>query len=177
MLLIDILLGHCDPQTRPEVAERIERDPSFRSLHEALRHTFAALDLAPAPEPPENLVDATMARIRRERRAEALATRQDLQRGAHRPVFSLRELGAIAVATIVLAFVFIPSMRQARYRAIVGQCAMHAGQIGTGIRSYSNASDGYLPSAPGPSRRWLPEADGQAASNSVGLFRLVRQGF
>ena len=92
-------------------------------------------------------------------------------------MFRLRELGAIAAAGILLAFVFVPSMRKARGRAILGQCAAHAGQIGTALRTHANFNEGRLPCSPGPSRRWLPRGDQPAVSNSVFLFRLVKQGY
>lgn len=176
-LLIDYLLDRCDAQARGQVLARLERDELFCLLHRDLRHTFEALDLAPAPEPPKGLADETMARIARERGARTATAGPALGGGTYRPVFSLRELGAIAAAAIVLAFVFVPSMRRARHRALVGQCATHVGQIGTAVRSYANASGGYLPASPGLGGRWLPDGGQPFVSNSAGLFKLVKQGF
>ncbi|KPK80148.1 MAG: hypothetical protein AMJ81_12425, partial [Phycisphaerae bacterium SM23_33] len=175
--LIEYLLERCEPPARQAVQDRLAQDQAFGALHDDLRHTFQALDLLPAAEPPEDLAADTMARIRREREEQRAAAEQEIRGGVHRPVFSLRELGAIAAAAILLAFVFVPSMRRARHQALRVYCRANVGGIGTAIRSYANAGDGYLPSVISLNRRWLPGQDQPAVSNSVGLFKLVKQGF
>ena len=60
VLLIDFVLGRCEPAQAQEVQRRLEQDAAFRRLHDDLRNTFAAMDLAVEHEPPESLVARTM---------------------------------------------------------------------------------------------------------------------
>lgn len=177
-LLIDFVLGRCGPRVDREVRDRLESDESLRRLHDDLAHTVAALDLRGELDPPEGLVEKTMGRIRLDQQTTALLL-AEAERGPRgfRPVFSLRELGALVAATVLLALVFVPSIRRARYRALIGRCRANAGQIGVGLRTYANANGGWLPAASGVSRRWLVGGNQPAVSNSAGLFRLVRCGY
>jgi len=176
-VLIDYVLGQCDAQTAEQVARRLEQDEGFRQLHTDVVSTFAAVRLAPQAEPPEDLVSKTLARLRTATQMERLVTREELSRPAGRATFSLRELAALAASLLILALVFVPSVRQARFRAGINRCASNAGQIGAAFQNYTNVHGGALPAPDGSARRWLA-CDGQpAASSSAGLFKLVRHGY
>ena len=173
-LLIDFLLTGCDRRVDAEVRRRLESDEPFRQVHDNLVNTLAALDLCGELEPPEDLVDETMKRVQRHQQARDLLADGETGRRSYRPVFSLGELGALAAAMVLLALVFVPSIRRARQRTMMDRCMANAGQIGVGLRTYANANGGWLPAAAGLSRRWLVGGNQPVASNSAGLFRLVR---
>ena len=176
-LLIDYLLDRCDDEAYREVRSRLEEEEAFRKLHEDLSNTLAALRLAPEPVCPHDLVDRTLARLRQVRQTEALLARQEIARRASRPVFSLRELTAVAVSLFLLAAILIPSMYYGRARRLRSACAGQIGEIGTALLAYAAANDGFLPNSSIRNTRWLANGTKSAASNSVGLFKLLLQGY
>jgi len=176
-LIIDYLLGQCDEQSHREVRSRLEREETFRKLHEDISNTFAALRLAPEPVCPDDLVDRTLARLRQVRQTEALLARQEIAQRASRPVFSLKELTAVAVSLFLLASIFIPSMYYGRSRRLRSACAAQLGGIGTAFHAYAAANDGFLPNSSIRNTRWLANGTTPAASNSMGLFKLLSQGY
>jgi hypothetical protein len=176
-LLIDYLAGQCDESEVGEVRARLDRDPEFRKQHEGLKGLDSVLRLLPELEPPEGLVDSTMARIRQKRRTDALLAREGMKSAPSRGLrFSLREFIASAAVVALLACVLVPAFRQPGRLAQTGQCASRAGQIGRAMGLFAGDHEDYLPSARA-SRHWLPTASPTYASNSEGLFKLVRDGY
>jgi len=172
-LLIDYLLDRCSQAVRNTVEARLADDAKFRALRDDLANTFAALELAAAPDVPDDLADRTLARIASARQADAIRTRRELT-SATRPTFSLKELGAMAAAAIVMAIIFIPWARQAHDRALQNRCSAQVGQIGTGIKNYALENNGSLPRSHASPVAWLPGRGRESVSNSAGLFRLVK---
>lgn len=175
-LLIDFHLGACDEAAERAVRGRLERDGHFRRRSADVANTLAAVGLAPEAEPPDDLVEKTMARIAAAKRTDALLAREGAGRGWRRPTFSLRELAVAAVAVVVLGVIFVPSLRQARLRALRVQCAGNVGQIGVALATYASLNGEFLPVAAWKRVRWLPAEGQAAASNSAGLFKLVKYG-
>ena len=173
-LLIDLLLGRCDQQTYQRLRERLASDPQFAALHRDLEATFAALETYDAPEPPANLVDRTLARVRALRRTEAMAEARPGWRGGWGPTFSLRELTAMAAAAVLFVGILVPALRQAGRVADRNLCASNLGQIGTALNHYANGNEDALPAAPAEADCWLGGPGGRRASNSAALFLLVR---
>jgi anti-sigma factor RsiW len=173
-VLIDYSLGRCPADQAREIETRLHDNAALQSRIDDIRNTLAALDLLPEAMPPEGLADRTVQAARQQRATRAAATRAELGRGRPAGLFSLRELGAIAAAMMLLAFVFVPSVRRARTEASRGQCRAQAGLIGTGLRTFANAHNGMLPAAAALNGRWLPASGKPAVSNSICLFRLVR---
>lgn len=174
ILLIDYLLGRCDQATAAEVEERLRGERELEKLHTDLQNTLSAVGLVVDVEPPADLVDKTLGRIRHQRQIESLLARQELKHSAIRPTFAMRELITVAAAVVVMALVFVPSVRQARHIHRRKLCETNVGNIGNALNRYAIANDGYLPSAGATRRRWLRSDSQPAVSNSVGLFRLVR---
>ena len=172
-LLIDYLLGRCDEATRPAVEERLEEDDDFRTLRDDISNANDALKLLGAPAVSDDLVDRTLDRSASARRTTAATARRELVR-AGRPTFSLRELGAIAAAAIIMALIFVPWARQVRQRSLQGKCASNVGQIGTGMKKFAMDNQDNLPLAHESNAAWLPGVDQKPVSNSAGLFRLVK---
>jgi hypothetical protein len=171
-LLIDYLLGRCNEATRREIELRLEKEPELQASRTDIANSFDALKLLAEPEESEGLADRTLARIASARQATAARTRQELMRGG-RPTFSLRELGTVAAAAIIMAMLFVPWARQARNRALQGKCAANVGQIGTGMKNYAMDNEDSLPTAHTSNAAWLPGSGRKPISNSAGLFRLV----
>ena len=175
-LLTDYILGRLEPQARQEVRELIEGQDDVRRMHDDLRNTFAALDLSIEVEPPADLVERTMARIRSAKRTDALLAREQLtRRDVIRPTFSMREVAAVAGIVLLIGSIFVLSFRDADRRRLRVECAQNAARIGTAMMSYANRNDGRLPSTTAPNDRWLAATDQPAASNSQALFHLVRE--
>jgi hypothetical protein len=76
-----------------------------------------------------------------------------------------------------MAFILIPSMRQARFMELTSKCRSQAGQIGSALLVYANANSDYLPGADSAIARWLPDPSEPYVSNSTGLFKLIRSGY
>jgi hypothetical protein len=177
-LLIDFVLGRCSEAEAEQIRRRLEREADLAALHQDVRNTRAVVRLLPQVEPPENLAVRTVARIRQAKATDALIARQESGRvSILRPTFSIRELGAVAAAALLMAVVFLPSVQEARKRSNIVRCAAQQGQIGTALLNYANENGGSLPSTSAPNNRWLA-TDGEAvASNSSGLFKLVNANY
>jgi hypothetical protein len=145
-------------------------------LHRNIAHTFGAMELLPEHEAPGDLVARTMARIRQAQQTDALIAREEVGRGVRSPTFSLREALVMAASLLIVAFLFIPSVQQARRTGQIAQCKSNMGQIGYGLQSYANANNQRLPAVGGKDLRWLPGQD-RVASNSMALFKLVSGGY
>jgi anti-sigma-K factor RskA len=178
-LLMDFLTGS-SPESAGEIQRRLEQEPEFRALHDDIARTLSALKLAPEVAPPADLAQRTLLRIERLRKTEALVAREELHRRTFfRPMFSLRELGAVAVAAVVLVAVFLPSVQKARQQTAADLCASQQAQIGAAINMFTGANNGSLPSvsASQVQGRWLPAEGQQSVSNSTGLFKLIIAGY
>ena len=173
LLLIDYVLGRCDAGARQAVEERLASDPAFKSLHRNISNTFRAAALLPEREPPEDLVERTMDRIRRQKQTDALLAARKPSRAVFSPTFSLRELGAIAAVLVVMATIFVPSVIEARRVQLANQCRANIGEIGYAVQAYASENDGFLPGVFTDRSRWLPGGRQPAVSNSAGLFKLV----
>ncbi|MDP6637445.1 MAG: hypothetical protein QGG42_21310 [Phycisphaerae bacterium] len=172
-LLIDYLLGRCDEATGRAVDLRLEKDADFQALRGDMKNTLDALDLLSAPDVPDDLADRTLARIASARQSTAVRTQKQLV-SSSRPTFSLRELGTIAAAAIIMALLFIPWARQVRSRSLQSQCASNVGQVGTGMKNFAMNNQDSLPLAHASNAAWLPGGGGKpVVSNSAGLFHLV----
>lgn len=172
-LLIDYLLGWCDPPQAEEVRARLDRDEAFRLLHDSIRNTLAAIRLLPQAEPPEDLVARTIRKVESVRKTDAYVTSQETARPWAASTFSMREVGAIAAAIVLLGVIFVPSLRKARQRSLRGLCASNMGQIGTAVSSYASENRECLPIVTDRRYRWLPGGE-QAVSNSAAMFKLIK---
>ena len=175
--LIDFLLGQCEPDVAADIRRRLAHDDRFRAVHENIAKTLGAMSLVGEVEPPENLVPGTLARIRQHQQTNALLAREQLAGRRGRPTFLLRELAAVAAILVLMLGTFAIWQRQARREHLGGICRSQVGQIGTGLLTYANANDGFLPAADLAQHRWLPKAGVPAVSNSSGLFRLIAADF
>ncbi len=173
--LVDFLTGSCDEQQSRDIHRRLSQDAEFRRLHDELSNTFAAMDLLPEAEPPEDLTQRTIARVRSHRQTQAILAREEASRRPLRPTFRLRELAAMAAVFVILGSVMVPMVRRAQTAASIDTCAYRMGQIGAGLLTYANDNDGYLPIATSERRPWLATNEAEPASNSAALFQLIRQ--
>lgn len=172
--LIDFILGQSiDPAA---VERRLQNDQAFASLHRDLKNAFAALDLLPEPQAPADLAARTMRRIAQHQQTNALLVSQELNRRTRvRPTFAMRDMIGAAAAIVLLAVVFVPSMRQAREQSQIDLCASQMGQIGAGLQGYANDHQGRLPVTVASQSPWLTVGNRPAASTSATLFQLVPQ--
>jgi hypothetical protein len=87
--------------------------------------------------------------------------------------FTLREALAVAASIVLLVSVFVPSLRQARNKALQSQCASNLGQTGMAVSAWANENGNYLPAAMDQREQWLSAGNQPVVSNSVALFKLV----
>lgn len=174
ILLLAYLAEQCNPDEAETLRRRLQQEPQLAKKLRDLQAARDALALVPDVEPPADLTRATMARIRSAQKTDALLAKEELRRrGLGRPTFCLREALTAAAAVLLLALVFLPSIRSANQREMQNLCASQTGQIGHAIRNYSFDHDGRMPAPPRRLARWLPNGNEEYVSNSSGLFRLV----
>lgn len=171
--LIDLAMGQLEDPVKTELKDKISQDRALADAHRNVANTLAALQLLPEVEPSQDLISASLARIRQHHQTQQLLTHQEARRPLVFPTFSLRELGAVAAAVLIMSAVLLPALHSARQRATAGACMSQAGQIGSALMSYANANQDRLPSS-GEEPRWLATPTSQASSNSSALFRLIR---
>jgi len=177
-LLIEYVLGRCEPETARAVRGRLESDPAFARLHQNIVNTFSAMDLCVETPPPDGLAAKTMERIRQQSNLTRLITREESSRRRFiRPTFRWTEVGTVAAAMLILAAVFIPAVQKGKQLAERTACASNVGAIGTGLLAYGADYEGQLPSGDDQVARWLPAEEQPAASNSAALFKLIREGY
>jgi len=176
--LIDYLLGQCEDEAAQAIRRRLAADPDLAERREHVAAALAALDLLPDAEPPATLAERTVRRVREARAASQEAARDESRRGRLGPVFSWREIGAVAAALLLIGAIFFPSLQKARRYELAGLCEHHQGRIGVALRTYAHEHEGALPAADEGARRWMPaDGDEEAASNSAALFKLLREGY
>ena len=175
ILLIDFLRNRLDADKAEGVRKRLEEDLDLRELKDNLTNTFAALDRAPKPTPPGDLVEKTLNRIASVQRTNALLSLQQLEPTRRfRPTFSMKELLAIAAVTLIAVGIFIPSLQMATQRRQRGLCAAQMGQLGNALQRFATDNDGYMPGVDSKNNYWLDHNGKECASNSAALFKLLK---
>ena len=176
-ILIDYLLGQCDSEAVEAIKARLEADQAFRAQRDNIANALAALGAMPQCEAPGDLAERTMRHIHAARRTEALLARQQVTRRLSLPTFSMRELGAVAAAVVLMGAILIPWLNQAQRTRQIYQCGSNLGQIGSAVVAYANDNDDYLPRPRYQHTRWLPAKGETSASSSAGLFKLISSGY
>ncbi len=177
-VLIDYVLNECSDADRREVQARLESDEEFAALHQNIKRSFLAMELAPRENPPEDLVERTISRIQSARRTRQLIEREEMtRRRTYWPTFSLKEVSAMAAVVLLLVAVFVPSLQQARQRTVRGECAAQAGQIGNALHRYAAGNNDQLPHVQGETSRWLPNGGDEYINPSRSLYSLIRRDF
>jgi prepilin-type processing-associated H-X9-DG protein len=174
-LLIDFILGRCDESSAEDVRRRLESDGEFALLHEGISRTFSALGLCGSAQTPADLCERTLERVSSSDRAEVLKVVLP-SGGVQLRRFSIRELGALAAAAVIVVGILLPSLRQAHRLAQRNLCANNVWAVGSALNHYANGSEGNFPSSPAAAELWLHRPGHKYASNSAVLFLLVRGG-
>lgn len=168
-LLIDFVLGQSEASAAEEVRARLKEE-EFARLHKGVEATFALLNLYPPAQPPANLTERTMARVRAMRKTEALAAAPQLRVRAWTPRFSIHEMSALAAGLLLVIGIVLPSVRHAQRMATRTHCEANMAQIGTALNQYAGENDEFLPPARlAANANWLTSKSG----NSSALFQLV----
>lgn len=181
-VLIDYVLGRCEPSEAEAVRRRLEQDEALRTCHRDIQNTLAAMGLIPQLEPPEGLADRTINRLRQVRATEALIARAELSR---RPVsrsrFSLRELAAVASVLLLLGLAFYMTLgrgsQSLQARQLAALCEARMNQIGKAVGAYAGDNGGFLPVSASVAGPWMAMPGRDVVSNSAALFHLVRLGY
>jgi anti-sigma-K factor RskA len=154
-LLIDYLLGRCDEAQTQAVQRRIAEDAAFRALHRDLRNALGAMALIPVLEPPADLAERTIHRMRQVRATEALIARAEMaRRPASRSRFSLRELAAVASVVLLMGLGFYLTLgRSVQARQLAALCEARLGDIGKAAHMYAANNGGAMPVSVRTTRR------------------------
>ncbi len=64
-LLIDYVLNECSDGERERMEKRLGEEGPLAALHEDIKRSFLAMELAPRENPPEDLIERTMSRMNR----------------------------------------------------------------------------------------------------------------
>jgi hypothetical protein len=179
LLLVDYLLGRSDADQTRAVQTRLQEDAAFRALHQDLRNTLAAMALIPTLEPPADLAERTVHRLRQIRATEALIARAEMaRRPASRSRFSLRELAAVASVVLLMGLGFYLTLgRTLHARQLATLCEARLAEIGNAAHFYAGDNGGSLPvSAPVPGP-WLASGHEKVFSNSAALFHLIQENY
>ncbi len=183
--LLDLHLNRLAPGQMLEVEEAVSRSPQLANRSRVLRETLSLLDRNEAPEPPVELADNILARIRDETQvipfreaASAIpaGTAHDLSAS---PVLSLRELVAIAACITLFVGIFVPGYFKAHNIARRNLCRENLRQVWTGMASYAQDNNGFISYAGFvPNGSWLPTRvpNVRRVSNTQPLFTLLRTG-
>ncbi|MCK5113429.1 MAG: hypothetical protein KAR11_01550 [Phycisphaerae bacterium] len=178
ILLIDFLRSRLDDEQAAAVRKRLEEEPDLRALKANLENTFAALNCAPQPQVPDDLLEKTLSRIATVRRTNAILSLQQLDAPRRfRPTFSMKELVAVAAVVLIAVAISIPSLQLAKRRGERGLCAAQLGQIGNALQSFAGDNDDYMPGTNATTDYWLDRNGKECASNSAGLFKLLKNDY
>ncbi len=170
--VLDALIGvGFDPAALPE---------PDRERGEKLAAVMGLLDHLPAPSPGDLLAERTIAAATRARYHGADADFGSA--GGWKPPVRLRDLVAVAAVLIVAISIAIPSLDHSRANS--HKATSQANMLGafTGLTQYAEANDGRLPQVQfKPGSQWWHynrvDADGNALSNSMNQFVLLRNGY
>lgn len=185
--LLDLHLGWVEPHLAERFRIEIESSEPLAARSRKLSGWLGLLQAWECPPVPLGLVDAIVGRLdQRSQRspslklAAAVSSLPPATDGgvARRPVFSLRELVALAACITFLVSVVVPGFAKMRSVSQRNACAYNMAGVYQGLRQYADVSNGSLPQTAGfvPGTNWLrsPAPGVPRVSNSRNLFLIVR---
>ena len=149
---------------------------------ERLSQVLALLDQCPAEDPPAELTDRTLQRIREARQSRRFAQQIEVL-SMPRSNFGWYELGAVAASLLIMASLALPMVARNQDQARRTACANGMQSAAVGFGNYGHDHQNVLPRGPvAPGASWFnigmgPAKDGGIRSNSSHLYILVRNGY
>ena len=154
---------------------------------ERMRAWIHAIQVAPAPVAPPQLLQGTLDAIQRDRMKLPASTGAAAEVTAPRNTWGrrLREIGAMGVAAAILVAVLIPAVGYARKSSARVACATNMLHLGDAFAEYAHEHEDELPALAMPADgNWLPRGPGlrgsvgiaqttDAHSNAANLLPLV----
>ncbi len=146
--LIAFLLGDASPIDAEKITRLLETDSVLRERIARLSEMLHGLKASAADvEPPEDLVDATLARISRECPV-ARVSLQPVSLAAH-PRWMGWDSPALGLSLAVLCCLILPAVVRARYVSRKLQCAANLQNTGQSLSAFaSNQPDNRFPGIP-----------------------------
>ena len=181
--MLDLHLAQLDAATAESLKTDIARSEYLAARSGNLNAWLGLLQAYESPLPPPGMVDVVMDRVDRVpslRLAAAVSSLPPVADGGlvRRPVFSLRELVALAACITFLVSVVIPGFSRVRSNGQRALCGGNLASIYQGLSQYAMSSNGSLPQTAGfvPGVNWLhPTAPGKPRMcNSRNLYLVVR---
>ncbi|HUU85972.1 MAG TPA: hypothetical protein VM243_20950 [Phycisphaerae bacterium] len=180
--LLDYLLEQCDEAEAARIATALEADPHLAATHHRLADALRPLDAWVAPDPPQAMVGRILDGIAAQNPPKLVPAASTLPPEAagesiRRPLFSLRELVALAACITLFVGVLIPMMSSVRFNSRRQGCANNLASLYGGLSTFSQANEGQLPfNGQAGRQRPLGQRGQRWAPNRDHLFPLVQQG-
>ncbi len=150
-LLIGYLLQALEEEEHRQVAQRLEHDPHWQQQARRWRRVLQHLEAARIrPEPPQTLVEHTLAAVREQAARPAQASRAEASppRGFRRwSAWDAVMLGAVLCLAVLLLF---PAVGFLRFRAGVLRCTENLQYLGRALEQYHHIHN-HFPEVPAES--------------------------
>ncbi|MBK8269002.1 MAG: hypothetical protein IPK83_12130 [Planctomycetes bacterium] len=183
--LLGYHLGLMDDVERRQFEAGFGDPVRLQAACRSLESILSPLDADPLPGPSGGFVDRVLAGIDNsqsilpfKKGSLAPASGQPIVTGGG-SLFSMRELMGIAAAIAMFAGILIPGYYTARQTAQKVACAHNLKQVGTGIASYAEMSDNFMPffGMGSSNSKWataMTSEQDRTVPNSRHLYRLVQ---
>ena len=145
---------------------------------EQVSRLLSTLDHYPPEEPPADLVDQTLTRVRESRQGHRFAE-QIAVLSTPTSNFGWYEMGAVAAALLIMAALGFPMLSRNKDQAQRYLCAQNLAHASSAMGAYAADHDGFLPRRPvREGQTWFnvgskPLPDGSATSNSQHSYLLI----
>lgn len=163
--------------------DRSESKPELAKRRNAVKGLLALLDHDPVPEPPTDLVERTLRRVRDSSQRARFA--QQIEALSGPPIrFRLSDLIAVAAAFLIAGSLALPMLSQNQAHARRVACASHQGTAGMALAQYAADNNQALPRGPVKHKSaWYKVGpnpigpDGTFHSNSAHLRLIIKRGY
>jgi hypothetical protein len=188
-LLFDYSLGLTSPNESAEAQRLITTNQKALDTYHSLQNTLSPLDTWEIEPCPDELVDATVLRLKesfaeqagQDRLSRLLEAQETSGQVIRFPTWrSFSNLAAVAAVIVVVGAILIPALGSARQRYWQYRCEQQFGNIYTGLANYVSDFDGRMPRvATAAGAPWWKVGDqGQENhSNTRQAWLLVREGY
>ncbi len=186
--LLQYHLGILNDGESGQIEKVIIANPQAKELYAQIKSSLAPMDHFAEQECPDELVEATVFRLKNTARSSDLQLKSLLEREQARSVFSpkkrywfrLSEMAAVAAVIIFVAGVLIMPLKSMRQTAFRKQCEYQLSHIYTGLNNYISDNDGQLPQvAANAGQPWwkIGYQGDENLSNTRNAWLLIKNGY
>jgi hypothetical protein len=162
--LVDLFLGHLEPESRRQLEARLADDPDLQRQHAELSDAFAALDGLPCPDCPPGLLDGIRRRVAdvgtpaQQAADRSLLEHEEVSRpGIIFRIGTFREVVAVAAMIVLAVGLGVPGLLNVREWSKRATCSNQLQALGHGMQQYAAAFNQSFPFAGwSQSASWRP---------------------